>query len=121
MDQASLQGQAVCMQVLASVLFLRLHPKPLKHTPSYEFSASFLGVCAGIVVAVSRMAQRYKRVQPGGFLYLLRLEHGWQVVLRMMLGERACCYCGVSCASGQASLHWPLDSFVFWARAGTLL
>ena len=85
-------SQAGCMQVLASVLFLRLHPKPLKHTPSYEFSASFLGVCSGIVVAVSRMAQRYKQAQPGGFMHMLRLANGWQVVLRMMLGEEACCH-----------------------------
>lgn len=39
---------------LVSLILLRLHPRPLNATPSYEFSTSFMGVMFGVVIGVSR-------------------------------------------------------------------
>ena len=36
--------QAVLHALLVSCVLLRLHPRPLAHTPSYEFTVSFMGV-----------------------------------------------------------------------------
>lgn len=38
--------------VLLSLVLLRLHPTPEKHTPSYEFTTSFVGVAFGVILAV---------------------------------------------------------------------
>ena len=35
-------------------ILLRLHPRPLVHTPSYEASATFLGACTGVAVGMWR-------------------------------------------------------------------
>lgn len=37
-----------------SLILLRLHPKPLNATPTFEFSTSFMGVMFGVVLGVSR-------------------------------------------------------------------
>lgn len=39
--------------LLFSALLLRLHPKPIHHTPSFEFTTSFVGVSFGVVSALS--------------------------------------------------------------------
>ena len=39
---------------LASLVLLRLHPRPLEPTPSFEFTTSFMGVMFGVVVGVNR-------------------------------------------------------------------
>lgn len=39
--------------LLISAILLRLHPKPIHHTPSFEFSTSFVGVSFGVVSALS--------------------------------------------------------------------
>lgn len=35
---------AVVHTALASLVLLRLHPRPMAHTPSFEFTTSFMGV-----------------------------------------------------------------------------
>lgn len=37
---------AVLHAALASLVLLRLHPRPMAHTPSFEFTTSFMGVRA---------------------------------------------------------------------------
>ena len=39
--------------ILLSLVLLRLHPTPAKHTPSYEFTTSFVGVAFGIILAIN--------------------------------------------------------------------
>ncbi|KAK9823486.1 hypothetical protein WJX72_003099 [[Myrmecia] bisecta] len=74
---------ATLVQGLGSVVLLRLHPKPLQHTPSYEFTASFAGVCFGVVAGVNHsslagrqyFAQSYALdmlASKQGLLHLLR-------------------------------------------------
>jgi membrane-associated phospholipid phosphatase len=46
-------------QAAASALLLRLHPRPLRHTPSYEASATFLGACAGVALGLWRSGGRH--------------------------------------------------------------
>jgi len=48
-------GAAVLASHAATcALLLRLHPRPLVHTPSYEASATFLGACTGVAIGVWR-------------------------------------------------------------------
>ena len=43
-----LSGPHAVLHALAvSCVLLRLHPRPLAHTPSYEFTVSFMGVSGG--------------------------------------------------------------------------
>lgn len=78
----------VCAQVLASIVFLRLHPKPLRHTPSYEFTTSFGGVCWGIVAGVSRQWRMYSQNTPGRFLQIIQSRAGVMALIqRVAVGE----------------------------------
>lgn len=43
--------QAVLHTALASLVLLRLHPRPLAPTPSFEFTTSFMGVSAAAAAA----------------------------------------------------------------------
>lgn len=45
---------AVPSAALVALVLLRLHPRPLEHTPTFEFTTSFMGVMFGVVSAVSR-------------------------------------------------------------------
>lgn len=38
----------------ASLVLLRLHPRPLQYTPTYEFTTSFVGAASGISVGMAR-------------------------------------------------------------------
>ena len=79
-----------CLQVLASIVFLRLHPMPLRHTPSYEFTTSFGGVCWGIVIGVSRQYRVYLQNQPGRFAQIIQTRAGMLALLqRIALGTCA--------------------------------
>jgi membrane-associated phospholipid phosphatase len=53
---------------LTSALLLRLHPRPLVHTPSYEASATFLGACTGVAGGVWR--SRGQHLVSGGWASL---------------------------------------------------
>ncbi|KAL4440217.1 hypothetical protein ABPG75_003218 [Micractinium tetrahymenae] len=48
--------RAVLHAALASLLLLRLHPRPLEHTPSFQFSTSFMGAMFGLVVGIAWMS-----------------------------------------------------------------
>ena len=75
-------------QALASIVFLRLHPKPLRHTPSYEFTTSFGGVCWGIVVGMSRQWTMYSHNRPGRFLEIVQSRAGVMALIqRVAVGE----------------------------------
>jgi hypothetical protein len=77
-----------CVQALASIIFLRLHPKPLRHTPSYEFTTSFGGVCWGLVVGMSRQHLIYRQNKPGQFVHIVQSRAGVIALLqRVTLGE----------------------------------
>ncbi|KAA6421884.1 MAG: Sphingosine-1-phosphate phosphatase, partial [Trebouxia sp. A1-2] len=72
---------------LASIVFLRLHPKPLRHTPSYEFTTSFGGVCWGLVVGMSRQHLIYRQNHPGQFVRIVQSRAGVIALLqRVTLG-----------------------------------
>lgn len=45
---------AVPATLLFSLIELRLHPTPMKHTPTYEFTVSFAGAAAGCSVGMAR-------------------------------------------------------------------
>lgn len=55
--------QAVAHAALACLVLLRLHPRPLAHTPSYEFSTCFLGAMFGVVAGVAWISPHMH--QPG--------------------------------------------------------
>lgn len=79
------------VQALASIVFLRLHPKPLRHTPSYEFTTSFGGVCWGIVVGMSRQWLIYKQNSPGRFVQIVQSRAGVMALIqRVAVGEQLC-------------------------------
>ena len=41
---------------LAALVLLRLHPRPLAHTPSFEFSTSFMGAMCGVILGIAWVA-----------------------------------------------------------------
>ena len=80
------------VQALASIVFLRLHPKPLRHTPSYEFTTSFGGVCWGIVVGMSRQQLMYKQNIPGRFVQIIQSRLGVMALIqRVAVGKHVEC------------------------------
>ncbi|GAB4814216.1 hypothetical protein N2152v2_001262 [Parachlorella kessleri] len=59
-DSWILRGPAVILyQGFISLILLRLHPRPVAYTPSYEYSTSFMGVTFGATTAVSRLYKQY--------------------------------------------------------------
>lgn len=83
----------MCVQALASIVFLRLHPKPLQHTPSYEFTTSFGGVCWGIVVGMSRQWLMYKQNTPGRFIQIIQSRAGVMALIqRVAVGKPVRCW-----------------------------
>ena len=80
------------LQLLACTVLLRLHPKPLVHTPSYEFTASFFGVCWGLIIGLSRCGIPCQtEYRPGASLQLLSTLPGWLLVLKRTLLGVLCC------------------------------
>lgn len=53
---------AVAHAALACLVLLRLYPRPAAHTPSFEFSTSFMGAMFGIVVGTAMTPAAH---QPG--------------------------------------------------------
>lgn len=77
---------AVLTHLMACTVLLRLHPKPLVHTPSYEFTASFFGVCWGLIIGLSRCGIPCQtEYRPGASLQLLSTVPGWLLVLKRTL------------------------------------
>lgn len=77
-------SRAALMQLLMWVLLLRLHPKPLIYTPSYEYSVSFAGVAFGVATGL----RRAKHLHSTGALLPVLWEQGGAlaVVRRLTLG-----------------------------------
>jgi hypothetical protein len=78
---------AVLHAALYSLLLLRLHPRPLAHTPSFEFSVSFMGAMFGIVAGVAMSPAAHQPgvqvswhelacVRAGGRVGILSFGHG---------------------------------------------
>ena len=44
---------AAALHALATALLLRLHPRPLRYTTSFEATTAFAGACAGVALGVS--------------------------------------------------------------------
>ena len=74
---------AVSIAALVSLILLRLHPKPLNHTPTFEFSTAFMGVMLGAVLAVSRFPEFYSSPVA---VDNIRTKPLWWVVRRLLLG-----------------------------------
>lgn len=59
-DYVLLAGpRVIAYQALLSLVLLRLHPRPVAHTPSYDFTVSFMGVAFGMNAAVARCHARF--------------------------------------------------------------
>lgn len=84
------------MALLFSLILLRLHPRPLAHTPTFEFSTSFMGVMFGVAVAVSRCPTfflphiQYNDIMARSTFWVVkRLISGFAVVLASKEVSRA--------------------------------
>ncbi len=75
---------AAVSQLLLWTLMLRLHPKPLIHTPSYQYSVSFAGVAFGVATGL----RRAKHLHSTGplLLALWRQAGALAIVRRLALG-----------------------------------
>ena len=83
-DPAGEPKPVAAMQLLLWTLMLRLHPKPLIYTPSYEYSVSFAGVAFGVATGL----RRAKHLHSTGALLLVLWEQGGAlaIVRRLVLG-----------------------------------
>ncbi len=75
-------------QLLLWTLMLRLHPKPLIYTPSYEYSVSFAGVAFGVATGLRR-AKHLHSIDPL-LLALWRQGGTLAIARRLALGAAAC-------------------------------
>ncbi|EFN52812.1 hypothetical protein CHLNCDRAFT_138478 [Chlorella variabilis] len=83
--------QAVVHAAAASLVLLRLHPRPLAHTPSYEFTTSFMGSMFGVVAGLAELWSGRDRLLAGSRLLWAarRLGVGFVVVGAFKEGSRA--------------------------------
>jgi membrane-associated phospholipid phosphatase len=89
------RGAPAAAAAVATVL-LRLHPRPLRHTPTFEFSTAFLGVALGAVAAAARRPDllappvRLAAAAAGGAPWAARrLGAGFAAVLAARAAARA--------------------------------
>lgn len=68
---------------LICLILLRLHPRPLHATPTYEFSTSIMGVMFGTTTAVSRFQEYHKN--PIRINELGDVHYAWHI-RRLMAG-----------------------------------
>ena len=71
-------AQRVGAASLVALTLLRLHPTPEKHTPSYEFSTSFVGVAWGVVCGVQVRRWLFPRLVYPAFEFVA--VDGWVAV-----------------------------------------
>ncbi|PRW39349.1 lipid phosphate phosphatase delta [Chlorella sorokiniana] len=71
---------AVLHAALASLVLLRLHPRPLAHTPSFEFTTSFMGAMFGVVAGMALTPHAH---QPG-----VQLAQLWSSPSSRLAGSR---------------------------------
>ena len=67
---------------------LRLHPRPLIFTPSYEYSVSFAGVAFGLATGL----RRAKHLHHVGALLPVLLNQGGALAVGRRLGLGECDY-----------------------------
>ena len=79
---------ALPLATAISVVLLRLHPRPLNPTPTFEFTTCFMGVMLGVCGSITRCAEFYSvPIQLGAVwarppLWALR---------RLLVGELSAC------------------------------
>jgi hypothetical protein len=79
--------QRVGATALVSLLLLRLHPTPEAHTPSYEFSTSFVGVAFGVICGVQVRRAWYPERIYDTFVFVTAAEGlDKTLVVRFLLG-----------------------------------
>jgi len=84
--------------LLISLVLLRLHPTPAKHTPSYEFTTSFMGVAFGVILAVNFNPEYfhdkdniYEILNEGVYIQLGKLCCGFPIVLAAKVVAKHIC------------------------------
>jgi membrane-associated phospholipid phosphatase len=84
--------------IMISLMLLRLHPTPASHTPSYEFTTSFVGVAFGVILAVSMKPEYFHHKEDiseifskGVHVALAKLCCGFTIVLVTKLVTRRVC------------------------------
>lgn len=89
-DPTTTGAAVLATHALTCALLLRLHPRPLVHTPSYEASATFLGACTGVAVGVWRSGGAHVRPGGGGWATLPHAAGpaavGAAIALRLVCG-----------------------------------
>lgn len=89
-DQVLYSSNSWVLVGLLCLLLLRLHPTPERHTPSYEFTTSFMGVAFGIVIAINMLPGYYMQDEKAAmintfsiplYLQLIKVLLGFCIVL----------------------------------------
>mmetsp|Transcript_2266 Transcript_2266/g.6741 ORF Transcript_2266/g.6741 Transcript_2266/m.6741 type:complete len:416 (-) Transcript_2266:957-2204(-) len=75
--------RAIACLLLGAIVVLRGHPRPMRHTPSFEYSTSFVAVAFGMGCALTKSYD--KLIEDGTLLPRLWSIGGWWVVLRRVL------------------------------------
>ena len=77
-------GVVTGIAAFVSLILLRLHPRPLDATPSYEFSTSFMGVMFGVVIGVSRCSFFFN--SPVSVVAFMTTKSAFWVARRLIAG-----------------------------------
>ena len=91
MSSRAVDGNMLYMdlQLTVCAVLLKVHPKPLKHTPSFEFTTSFLGVAFGVAVGVNTAFEAGLYDQASLVQHVFTAEGGIAVLRRLALGGSA--------------------------------
>lgn len=87
---------ALPLAACISLVLLRLHPRPVNATPTFDFTTSFMGVMAGVCYAVSHNQGFYT---PPVQLTSVWAHSGFWIVRRLLAGAQRS-------TVGRAALVW---------------
>lgn len=84
--------------IMICLMVLRLHPTPANHTPSYEFTTSFVGVAFGVILSIHLKPEYFHHKQDTSesfnkdvYIALAKLCCGFPVVLvAKLITKRVC-------------------------------
>lgn len=93
---------------LVSLILLRLHPRPLNPTPTFEFSTSFMGVVFATLIGVSRHPEFF---QPPVSLAVVLAQPWWWVPRRLAAGFALVVACKEASRAGATALLPRLYAF----------
>jgi len=95
---------AIPSAALISLVLLRLHPKPMDPTPSFEFSTSIMGVMFGVIAGVSRCSWFFS--PPVQLASVWSHSPGW-ILRRLLTGFSLVLLCKeLSRAAAHSILPW---------------